>query len=31
MSRRQWVYHPTVLNGDPVDVFTTVNVNFALQ
>ena len=25
---KQWVYKPTLLNGDPVDVATTVNVTF---
>lgn len=27
---RQWVYRPTLLNGDPVEVITQVNVNFTL-
>lgn len=27
---RQWVYRPTLLNGDPVKVQTTVDVNFTL-
>ena len=27
---RQWEYQPTLLNGDPVEVVTTVNVTFAL-
>ncbi len=27
---KQWVYRPTLLNGDPVEVATTVNVNFTL-
>lgn len=27
---RQWVYQPTVLNGEPVEVLTTVLVNFIL-
>jgi protein TonB len=26
----QWVYRPTLLNGQPVTVLTTVNVNFTL-
>ena len=25
---RKWVYRPTLLNGQPVEVLTTVNVNF---
>ena len=28
---RQWRYQTTLLNGNPVEVETTVNVNFALQ
>jgi TonB family protein len=28
---RQWVYKPTLLNGEPVEVITTVTVNFSLQ
>jgi protein TonB len=28
---RQWRFEPTLLNGAPVDVVTTVTVNFALQ
>ena len=28
---RQWVYQPTLLNGDPVEVATTVNVTFSLS
>jgi TonB family protein len=28
---RQWVYQPTLLNGSPVDVITTVDVNFTLS
>ena len=28
---RQWRYRPTLLNGQPVDVITTVTVNFTLQ
>lgn len=27
---RQWVYRPTVLNGEPVEVVTQVDVNFLL-
>jgi TonB family protein len=27
---RQWVYKPTLLNGDPVEVVTEVEVNFTL-
>jgi protein TonB len=27
---QQWVYQPTLLNGIPVEVVTTVNVNFAM-
>lgn len=26
----QWVYRPTLLNGEPVEVVTEINVNFAL-
>jgi periplasmic protein TonB len=28
---QQWKYKPTFLSGEPVDVITTVTVNFALQ
>lgn len=28
---RQWVYRPTTLNGSPVEVLTTVDVNFTLK
>jgi TonB family protein len=28
---RQWLYKPTVLNGAPVEVVTTVDVNFSLS
>jgi protein TonB len=28
---RQWQYRPYLLNGDPVEVETTVNVDFKLQ
>ncbi len=27
----QWVYRPTLLNGDPVEVITQVNINFTLS
>jgi protein TonB len=27
---QQWVYKPTLLNGEPVEVATTVDVNFTL-
>jgi TonB family protein len=27
---KQWVYRPTLLNGDPVQVETTIDVNFTL-
>jgi len=27
----QWVYKPTLLNGEPVEVKTTIDVNFTLQ
>jgi protein TonB len=27
---RQWVYRPTLLNGEPVSVLTTVTVNYTL-
>jgi protein TonB len=27
----QWVYKPTLLNGEPVDVITTIDVNFTLN
>ena len=26
----QWVYRPTLLNGQPVEVLTQVDVNFTL-
>jgi len=29
-SVRQWVYKPTLLNGQPVSVVTTIDVNFTL-
>jgi protein TonB len=28
---RQWRYHPTLLNGEPVEVQTTIEVNFILN
>jgi len=28
---KQWVYRPTLLNGDPVQVETTININFTLN
>jgi TonB family protein len=28
---QQWVYKPTLLNGNPVQVTTTIDVNFTLQ
>jgi TonB family protein len=28
---RQWVYRPTLLNGAPVEVVTTIDVNFSLS
>jgi len=28
---QQWVYKPTLLNGDPVEVMTQVDVNFTLS
>ena len=27
----QWLYEPTLLNGQPVEVVTTVTVNFSYQ
>ena len=27
---KQWVYRPTLLNGDPVEVATVVDINFML-
>src|SRR5262249_27062880 len=27
---KQWVYQPTLLNGQPVEVLTTIEVNFSL-
>ena len=28
---KQWIYRPTLLNGEPVEVVATVDVNFALS
>ena len=28
---RQWRYRPTLLNGEPVDVITTIEVHFTLR
>lgn len=28
---RQWVYQPTLLNGNPVEVVTTIDVNYTLS
>jgi protein TonB len=28
---RNWVYQPTLLNGDPVGVVSVVNINFTLN
>ncbi len=28
---KQWVYKPTLLNGEPVEVITTIDVNFTLS
>jgi protein TonB len=28
---RQWVYRPTLLHGQPVEVITTITVIFRLQ
>jgi protein TonB len=28
---KRWVYQPTLLNGNPVEVATTVEVNFTLS
>jgi len=30
-SRSPWVYQPTTLNGEPVEVVTTIDVNFTLS
>ena len=28
---RQWVYQPTLLNGEPVEVMTTIDIDYNLQ
>jgi len=28
---KQWVYQPTLLNGQPVEVVTEINVNYTLS
>jgi len=28
---QQWKYRPTLLNGEPVEVITTIDVNFTLS
>ncbi len=28
---RQWVYQPTILNGQPMEVITEIDVNFVLR
>jgi hypothetical protein len=28
---QKWVFRPTYLNGDPVEVATEIDVNFTLQ
>ena len=28
---RQWIYQPTLLNGEPVEVVTQIDVNFTLS
>jgi periplasmic protein TonB len=28
---RQWVFEPTVLNGEPVEIEMAVTINFTLQ
>jgi hypothetical protein len=28
---KQWIYRPTLLNGDPVEVITQIDVNFTLK
>jgi protein TonB len=30
-AARQWRYQPTLLNGQPVEVVTTISVNFRLD
>ena len=27
---RQWVYRPTLLNGEPVEIMTQIDVNYTL-
>ena len=28
---KQWIYKPTLLNGEPVEVITQIDVNFTLS
>jgi len=28
---KQWLYKPTLLNNEPVEVITTIDVNFTLN
>jgi len=28
---KEWRYKPTLLNGDPVEVLTTITINFTLE
>ena len=28
---KQWVYQPTLLNGEPVEVMTQIDVNYTLS
>ena len=28
---RQWTYRPTLLNGEPIEVVTVVDVNYTLK
>jgi len=30
-AAKQWAYRPTLINGEPVEVSTTIDVTFALQ
>ena len=30
-AAQQWIYKPTLLNGNPVPVITTIDINFTLQ
>jgi protein TonB len=30
MPSKQWCYKPYVLNGQPVEIDTTINVNFTM-